>query len=108
MWSGDLLLQLGFTNSCGWLSAARRGVRQDIAILVYGRAVAALKPKTKGIPERCAPPSARRMLPVRPSTSAKRRSPAGIDEVVPEAQRVPQGAVKIAELVSEGFVPMQY
>lgn len=33
---------------------------------------------------------------------------AGIDDVVSEAQRVPQGAAKIAELVSEGFGPMQY
>ena len=33
---------------------------------------------------------------------------AGIEDVVPEARRVPQGAAKIAKLVSEGFVPMQY
>jgi intracellular sulfur oxidation DsrE/DsrF family protein len=33
---------------------------------------------------------------------------AGIEDVMPEAQRVPLGAAKIAELVSEGFVPMQY
>ena len=33
---------------------------------------------------------------------------AGIEDVMPGAQRVPQGAAKVAELVSEGFVPMQY
>lgn len=33
---------------------------------------------------------------------------AGVEDAMPEAQRVPQGAAKVAEPVSEGFVPMQY
>lgn len=87
----------------------KTGRLQDIAIVVYGRAVAALSTKAKGIPQ-----------PVRDAIQAAHAagvpiyvcegalSNAGIDEVIPEAQRVPQGAAKIAQLVSEGFVPMQY
>ena len=85
------------------------GRLQEIAIVIYGRAVAALSTKAKGIPQ-----------PVRDAIKEAHGAgvpiyvcnvalaAAGIDEVIPEAQRVPQGAAKIAELVSEGFVPMQY
>jgi intracellular sulfur oxidation DsrE/DsrF family protein len=87
----------------------KTGRLQEVAIVVYGRAVAALSTKAKGIPP-----------PVREAIKAAHAAGvsiyvcetalanAGIDEIVPEAQRVPQGAAKIAELVSEGFVPMQY
>ena len=87
----------------------KTGRLQDIAIVVYGRAVAALSTKAKGIPQpvRDAIKEAHAAgIPIFVCNTAL--SNAGIDEVIPEAQRVPQGAAKIAELISEGFVPMQY
>lgn len=87
----------------------KTGRLQDVAIVIYGRAVAALSTKAKGIP----PPVREAIkeahaagIPIYVCEMAL--SMAGIDEIVPEAQRVPQGAAKIAELVSEGYVPMQY
>jgi intracellular sulfur oxidation DsrE/DsrF family protein len=87
----------------------KTGRLKDIAIVVYGRAVAALSTKAKGIPEpvRDAVREAHAAgVPIYVCESALAN--AGIEDVMPEAQRVPQGAAKIAELVSEGFVPMQY
>jgi intracellular sulfur oxidation DsrE/DsrF family protein len=87
----------------------KTGRLKDIAIVVYGRAVAALSTKAKGIPEpvRNAIREAHAAgVPIYVCETALAN--AGIEDVIPEAQRVPQGAAKIAELVSEGFVPMQY
>ena len=87
----------------------KTGRLKDIAIVVYGRAVAALSTKAKGIPEpvRNAIREAHAAgVPIYVCETALAN--AGIEEVMPEAQRVPQGAAKIAELVSEGFLPMQY
>jgi intracellular sulfur oxidation DsrE/DsrF family protein len=87
----------------------KTGRLKDIAIVVYGRAVAALSTKAKGIPEpvRNAIREAHAAgVPIYVCETALAN--AGIEDVTPEAQRVPQGAAKIAELVSEGFVPMQY
>ncbi|GAC1557634.1 MAG: hypothetical protein NVS2B9_20210 [Myxococcales bacterium] len=87
----------------------KTGRLKDIAIVVYGRAVAALSTKAKGIPEpvRNAIREAHAAgVPIYVCEAALAQ--AGIEEVMPEAQRVPQGAAKIAELVSEGYVPMQY
>jgi intracellular sulfur oxidation DsrE/DsrF family protein len=87
----------------------KTGRLQQIAIVVYGRAVAALSAKAKGIPEpvRNAIREAHAAgVPIYVCENALAN--AGIEDVIPEAQRVPAGAAKIAELVSEGFVPMQY
>ena len=87
----------------------KTGRLKDIAIVVYGRAVAALSTKAKGIPEpvRDAIREAHAAgVPIYVCENALAN--AGIEDVIPEAQRVPLGAAKIAELVSEGFVPMQY
>jgi intracellular sulfur oxidation DsrE/DsrF family protein len=87
----------------------KTGRLKDIAIVVYGRAVAALSTKAKGIPEpvRNAIREAHAAgVPIYVCDTALAN--AGIEDVMPEAQRVPTGAAKIAELVSEGFVPMQY
>jgi len=87
----------------------KTGRLKDIAIVVYGRAVAALSTKAKGIPEpvRNAIREAHAAgVPIYVCENALAN--AGIEDVIPEAQRVPLGAAKIAELVSEGFVPMQY
>ena len=87
----------------------KTGRLKDIAIVVYGRAVAALSTKAKGIPEqvRNAIREAHAAgVPIYVCEAALAN--AGIEDVMPGAQRVPQGAAKIAKLVSEGFVPMQY
>jgi intracellular sulfur oxidation DsrE/DsrF family protein len=87
----------------------KTGRLQQVAIVVYGRAVAALSTKAKGIPEpvRDAIREAHAAgVPIYVCETALAN--AGIEDVIPEAQRVPAGAAKIAELVSEGFVPMQY
>lgn len=87
----------------------KTGRLQEVAIVVYGRAVAALSTKAKGIPEpvRNAIREAHAAgVPIYVCETAL--AGAGIEEIGPEAQRVPQGAAKIAELVSQGFVPMQY
>lgn len=86
----------------------KTGRLQEIAIVVYGRAVAALSTKAKvPQPVRDAIQEAHAAgIPIYVCNAAL--AAAGIDEVAPEAQRVPQGAAKIAELVSEGYVPMQY
>jgi intracellular sulfur oxidation DsrE/DsrF family protein len=87
----------------------KTGRLKDIAIVVYGRAVAALSTRATGIPEpvRNAIRDAHAAgVPIYVCETALAN--AGIEDVMPEAQRVPQGAAKIAELVSEGFVPMQY
>ena len=87
----------------------KTGRLEAIAIVVYGRAVAALNLKAKGVP----PPVREAIkeaheagIPIYVCDTALEH--AGIDAVSPEAQRVPQGAAKLAELVSEGYVPMQY
>jgi intracellular sulfur oxidation DsrE/DsrF family protein len=87
----------------------KTGRLKDVSIVVYGRAVAALSTKATGIPEpvRNAIREAHAAgVPIYVCENAL--ASAGIEDVMPEARRVPQGAAKIAELVSEGFVPMQY
>src|SRR5258708_38966381 len=87
----------------------KTGRLKDIPIVVYGRAVAALSTKAKGIPEpvRNAVREAHAAgVPIYVCETALAN--AGIEEVMREAQLEPQGAAKIAELVSEGFLPMQY
>ena len=87
----------------------KTGRLEEIAIVVYGRAVMALSTKAKGIPEpvRKAIQEAHAAgVPIYVCETALAN--AGVESVIPEAQRVPQGAAKIAELVSQGFVPMQY
>src|SRR5258708_13634144 len=80
----------------------KTGRLKDIAILAYGRAVAALSTKAKGIPE-----------PVRNSIREAHAAGvpiyvcetalanAGIEDVTPDAQRVPHSAPNTAELLTQ-------
>lgn len=87
------------------------GKLQDVAVVVYGRAVSALSTRSKGTPEpvRAAVREAHAAgIPIYVCENSLEMAGIAAGDVVPEAQRVPSGAVQIAQLVSEGFVPLQY
>lgn len=87
----------------------KTGRLQEVAIVVYGRAVAALSTKAQGVPQPVREALKEALaagIPIFACEAALAN--AGIDEIVPGVQRVPQGAARIAELVSQGYVPMQY
>jgi intracellular sulfur oxidation DsrE/DsrF family protein len=93
------------------LMMKKTGRLADVAIVVYGRAIAAVSTAPKGNSD-----------PLK--TAVKEALDAGIhiyacehslgmagltrESLVPGVELVPQGAVRIAELVSDGYVPMQY
>ncbi len=89
----------------------RSGKLADVAIVVNGRAVAALSKRVEGIP-----PAVRKSIaeahaagiPIYVCEHSLKMAGIAPDDVTPEAQRVPTGAEKIAELVASGYVPMQY
>ena len=89
----------------------KSGKLEDVAIVVYGRAISALSTKAKGIPDpvRAAIHEARQAgIPIFACEHSLQVAGIAAEDLTPDAQRVPSGAVKIAELVSQGFVPMQY
>ena len=89
----------------------KSGKVADVAVVVYGRAVAALDTRAAGIPDETRKQiDAAKQAGVHIYVCEHSLTQAGIaaDAVAPAAERVPQGIVKIAELVGDGFVPMQY
>jgi intracellular sulfur oxidation DsrE/DsrF family protein len=89
----------------------KSGKVADVAVVVYGRAVAALNTHAAGISEETRKQiEAAKQAGVHIYVCEHSLAQAGIaaDAVAPEAERVPQGIVKIAELVGEGYTPMQY
>ncbi len=89
----------------------RSGAAREVAIVVYGRAVAAVVPSVGAVP-----PSVRTdvqealTLGVKIYVCERSLEMAGLSAgpLLTGVERVPSGAVKVAELVSEGFVPLQY
>lgn len=89
----------------------KTGRLEDVAIVIYGRAVAALSTQVKAIPETPrAEVKAAHDAGVHTYVCETALEKAGISKeaLVPGVEPVPQGAAKIAELVSQGFVPLQY
>ncbi|MCA1663133.1 MAG: DsrE family protein [Myxococcales bacterium] len=89
----------------------KSGKVADVAVVVYGRAVAALHARAAAVPDETRKQiAAAKQAGVHIYVCEHSLAQAGIaaDAVAPEAERVPQGIVKIAELVGDGYVPMQY
>lgn len=89
----------------------RSGKVADVAVVVYGRAVAALNTRAAGVPEETRKQiAAAKLAGVHIYVCEHALEQAGVaaDAVAPEAERVPQGIVKVAELVGEGYAPLQY
>jgi intracellular sulfur oxidation DsrE/DsrF family protein len=89
----------------------RSGKVADVVVVVYGRAVAALNTRAAGVPEDTRKQiEAARQAGVHIYVCEHSLAQMGIaaDAVSPAAERVPQGIVKIAELVEDGYTPMQY
>jgi intracellular sulfur oxidation DsrE/DsrF family protein len=89
----------------------KTGRLEDVAIVVYGRAVAAVSTQVKSIPETLqAEIKATLEAGIHVYVCATALEKAGIakEALIPGVEVVPQGAAKIAELVSQNSVPMQY
>lgn len=89
----------------------KTGRLEDVAIVVYGRAVAAVSTQVKSIPEPLqADIKATLEAGIHVYVCAHALENAGIprEALISGVEVVPQGAAKIAELVSQNFVPMQY
>lgn len=87
------------------------GKVKAVAIVVYGRAISALSSRMKGTPEpvRKAIAAAHAAgIPIYACENSMAMAGIAPQDLIPEAQPVPAGAVKVAELVSEGYVPLQY
>ncbi len=87
------------------------GAASDVAIVVYGRAVAAVVAGVKG-----APPRAREDLDKALKAGVKvyacqnslEMAGFGSAPLIPGVEKVPAGAVLVARLVAQGYVPLQY
>lgn len=89
----------------------RSGKVKAVAIVVYGRAISALSTRVKGIPEpvRKAIAEAHAAgIPIYACEHAMAMAGIAPQDLAPEAQPVEAGAIQVAELVSEGYVPLQY
>jgi intracellular sulfur oxidation DsrE/DsrF family protein len=84
---------------------------RDVAIVVYGRAVAAVVASVKGVP-----PQARQDLDKALKAGVKVYACAyslemagfGSAPLIPGVEKVPAGAIQVARLVGQGYVPLQY
>lgn len=89
----------------------KSGKLVDVAVVVYGRAVVALDTKAAAVPD-----EVRRLIDAAKLAGVSiyvcehSLSQSGIsaDAVTPGVERVPQGIMKIADLVGDGYAPMQY
>lgn len=89
----------------------KTGRLQAVAIVVYGKAVAALSTKAQGMPpalDEAIRAAHAAGIPIYVCENALQHAGIALTDVRPEATPVPSGAAKIAELVSEGFAPLQY
>ncbi len=83
----------------------------EVAVVVYGRAVAAVVPAVKGVPARAREDLQEALRAgVKVYICAHSLDMAGLAgaPLAPGVEKVPAGAVKIAELVRDGYVPLQY
>lgn len=83
---------------------------EQVAVVVYGRAVKALSTKEKIPPEIDEQIKAAHAagIPIFVCENALKKAGIALEDVRPEATPVPSGAAKTAELVSEGFTTLQY
>lgn len=90
----------------------KTGRLEEVAIVVYGRAVSAVSTQVKAIPDalRAAVKAAHDAgVHIYVCETALEKAGLSKDALMPPGvEPVPQGAAKIAELVSQGYVPMQY
>lgn len=89
----------------------RSGAAGEVAVVVYGRAVAAVAPSVGAVPAAVRADLQEALkLGVKVYVCDHSLEMAGLSAgpLLSGVERVPSGAVKVAELVSEGFVPLQY
>ena len=89
----------------------KTGKLAEVAVVVYGRAVAAVSTAPAAIPEplRAAVKAAQEAgVHVYVCETALAASGLTRESLVPGVEPVPQGAAKIAELIADGYSPIQY
>ena len=93
------------------LAMKKTGRLEAVALVIYGRAVDALSTREKALPPQI-DEAIRAVhaagIPIFVCENALQAAQIALADVRPEATPIPSGAAKIAELVSEGFVPLQY
>ena len=89
----------------------KSGKAAEVAVVVYGRAVAAVTTNVKSVPE----PTRDSFMEARDAgvhvyvcEHSLAQAAIGREALMPGVELVPQGIVKIAELVEAGHVPLQY
>ncbi len=83
----------------------------DVAIVVYGRAVAGVVPAVKGIPPRAREDQAealRQGVKIYACENSLEMAGFSTAPLVAGVEKVPLGSLQIAKLVREGYVPIQY
>lgn len=92
------------------LAMKKTGRLEAVELVIYGRAVDALSAKQQVPPELDEAIRAVHAagLPIFVCENALKAAHIPLSDVRSEATPIPSGAAKIAELVSEGFVPLQY
>lgn len=87
------------------------GAASDVAIVVYGRAVASVMPSVKGVPPRAREDLEKALkagVKVYACQNSLEMAGYGSAPLIPGVEKVPLGAVQVARLVGQGYVPVQY
>jgi intracellular sulfur oxidation DsrE/DsrF family protein len=86
----------------------KTGRLESVAIVIYGKAVKGLSKEGSAPLDALLEEVHAANIPVYVCEHALAKAGIALKDVRPEATPVPSGAAKIAELVSQGFSPLQY
>ena len=87
------------------------GAAREIGVVVYGRAVAAVVAAVKGVPPRAREDLEKALkagVKVYACEYSLQMAGFGSTPLLPGVEKVPLGAVQVARLVGQGYVPLQY